>query len=288
MIFIIESGSTKSDWVLVDDKSKQTFYKTVGFNPYFHSPEYVATEIKNNEALMSMVGKIKKVFFYGAGCSSKKMNLRIHEGLKAVFSEANIYVEHDLLACAYATYNGEPGISCILGTGSNSCHFDGVNLTEKVPALGYVLGDEGSGSYFGKFLLSSYMYHKLPAEILEDFEKTYNTSESEIVSRVYQQENANVFIASFMPFVVKHKDHSFFNEFVIKGLKHFMEVHVCCYENHLSTPVHFVGSLSMLLEEQLKIAAAELGIEIRSIIGKPIDNLVSYHLNYLLKDSLVD
>ena len=286
MIFIIESGSTKSDWVLVDDKSKQTFYNTIGFNPYFHSAEFVSSEIKKNKEIIGHVSSIKKIFFYGAGCSSEKMNNKIEKGIQSVFKDAEIFVEHDLLACAFATYEGEPGISCIIGTGSNSCHFDGVNLNEEVPALGYVLGDEGSGSYFGKFLLSSFLYHKLPSDLLKDFQETYALTEADIVSGVYQKESPNVFIASFMPFVVKHKKHKFFNNVLVKGLQHFMEVHVCCYKDYLDTPVHFVGSLSVLLEDELRIAADNLGIEIRSVTAKPIQNLVDYHLKYILKNEM--
>tara|TARA_B100000674_G_C37885602_1_gene936492 strand:- start:107 stop:970 length:864 start_codon:yes stop_codon:yes gene_type:complete len=286
MIFIIESGSTKSDWVLVDDKSKQTFYNTIGFNPYFHSAELVSSEIKKNKEIIGHASSVKKIFFYGAGCSSEKMNNKIEKGIQSVFKDAEIFVEHDLLACAFATYEGEPGISCIIGTGSNSCHFDGVNLNEEVPALGYVLGDEGSGSYFGKFLLSSFLYHKLPTDLLKDFQDTYALTEADIVSGVYQKESPNVFIASFMPFVVKHKKHKFFNDVLVKGLQHFMEVHVCCYKDYLDTPVHFVGSLSVLLEDELRIAADNLGIEIRSVTAKPIQNLVDYHLKYILKNEM--
>jgi len=212
MIFIIESGSTKSDWVLVD-KSKQTFYKTIGFNPYFHSSDVVATEIRKNKSIMSHVPDVSKIFFYGAGCSSDKLNQEIERGLQMVFPDAEIVVDHDLLACAYATYDGEPGISCIIGTGSNSCFFDGADLSEEVPALGYVLGDEGSGSYFGKFLLSSFLYHRLPKDILEDFEASYQMTHAEIVANVYKSDSANVFIASFMPFIVKHKIMSSLNRF---------------------------------------------------------------------------
>ena len=286
MIFIIESGSTKSDWVLVNNKSKQTFYNTIGFNPYFHSAEVVSAEILKNKDIVGQASNVKKIFFYGAGCSSQKMNDEIKRGIQSVFTDAEVIVEHDLLACAYATYDGEPGISCIIGTGSNSCHFDGDNLTEEVPALGYVLGDEGSGSYFGKFLLSSFLYHKLPADLLKDFQNTYALTEAEIVSKVYQKDSANVYIASFMPFIVKHKKHAFFNDTIVKGLQHFMEVHVCCYDDYLDTPVHFVGSLSALLEDELRLAAENLGIEIRSIIAKPIENLVDYHLKYILKNQL--
>jgi glucosamine kinase len=125
MIFIIESGSTKSDWVLIDDKNNQSFYKTIGFNPYFHSADVIESEIRKNEELTALVDDIDRIYFYGAGCSSSDLNNIVLNGLGSVFTSAKIIVEHDLLACAYATYDGKPGISCILGTGSNSCYFDG-------------------------------------------------------------------------------------------------------------------------------------------------------------------
>ena len=283
MYFIIESGSTKSDWVLVDNKNNQSFFSTMGFNPYFHSADIIEAELKKNTDIMHLAPSIKSIYFYGAGCSSPELNQIVEDGLRRIFPESSIMVEHDLLACAYATYNGKPGISCIIGTGSNSCYFDGHNLLEEVPALGYVLGDEGSGSYFGKQLLSSFLYHHLPTNIEADFVATYQLDKDTIVDRVYREPNANVFIASFMPFIAKHKENAFFSEMVYKGLKHFMQVHVCCYDNYQETEVHFVGSLSKIFEKELDKAAAELGIHIASIVQKPVLGLVDYHLKYILK-----
>ncbi|MBM3917544.1 MAG: ATPase [Sphingomonadales bacterium] len=283
MYFIIESGSTKSDWVLVHNKNNQSFFSTMGFNPYFHSADIIEAELKKNADIMKVVPSIKGIYFYGAGCSSPELNEIVEEGLKRIFPTASILVEHDLLACAYATYSGKPGISCIIGTGSNSCYFDGQNLLEEVPALGYVLGDEGSGSYFGKQLLSAFLYHHLPRDIEADFIATYQLDKDQIVDRVYREHNANVFIASFMPFIAKYKAHPFFSEMVYKGFKHFMQVHVCCYDNYKETEVHFVGSLSKIFEKELDKAAAELGIQIASIVQKPVIGLVNYHLQYILK-----
>ena len=287
MYFIIESGSTKSDWVLVDNKNNQSFFSTMGFNPYFHSADIIEAELKKNTEIMQLAPSIKGLYFYGAGCSSPELNQIVEEGLRSIFINSTILVEHDLLACAYATYTGNPGISCIIGTGSNSCYFDGKNLLEEVPALGYVLGDEGSGSYFGKQLLASFLYHQLPADIEADFISTYQLDKDMIVDRVYREPNANVFIASFMPFIAKHKENPFFSEMVYKGFKHFMQVHVCCYDNYRSTEVHFVGSLSKIFEKELEKAAAELGIQIASIIQKPVIGLVNYHLKYILKTETV-
>jgi hypothetical protein len=196
-------------------------------------------------------------------------------------------VEHDLLACAYATYTGRPVISCIIGTGSNSCLFDGENLSEVVPALGYILGDEGSGSYFGKQLISSFLYHLLPKDIEADFIETYQLDKESLVNRIYREPNANVFIASFMPFIAKHKDSPFFRKMVTDGFKKFMEIHVCCYQDYKNKEVNFVGSISLIFERELNAAGKELGIEIGRIIPKPIHALVQYHLDYVLKQQII-
>lgn len=282
MYFIVESGSTKSDWVLLESKSKKNIYSTIGFNPYFHNSKQIENEIRKNEALIEIAPFIKGIYFYGAGCSSENLNKIVSDGLRSVFNHAEIIVDHDLLACAYATYTGKPVISCILGTGSNSCYFDGKNLKEEVPALGYILGDEGSGSYFGKQLIANFLYHRLPNEIANDFYETYQLEKDVLIDRIYKQPNANVFIASFMPFISKHKDHVYIQQMVREGFKKFMDIHVCCFENYKDVEVNFVGSISEIFEKQLQEAASELGINIGRIIRRPVDSLVQYHLDYVL------
>jgi N-acetylglucosamine kinase-like BadF-type ATPase len=286
MIFIVESGSTKSDWVLIDDKNNQSFYSTMGFNPYFHSSDLIESELKKNSPMMMVAYEITEVYFYGAGCSSDKMNAIVSQGLSRVFMNATVHVDHDLVACAYSTYLGRPGISCIIGTGSNSCFFDGKEVSEVVPALGYILGDEGSGSYFGKKLLAAYLYHQLPAHLAADFETTYEMDKEAILEKVYREPNANVFISSFMPFIAKHSDEPYFQAMIESGFKHFMEVHVCCYPNYKDADIHFVGSLAGIFRSALDRAAASLGVSVTSVIRKPAEGLVNYHLKYILNDKI--
>lgn len=286
MIFIVESGSTKSDWVLLDDKNNQSFYSTMGFNPYFHSSELIESELKKNSPMMLVAYEVTQVFFYGAGCSSDKMNAIVKEGLSRVFTNAKIHVDHDLVACAYATFLGRPGISCIIGTGSNSCYFDGKTVSEVVPALGYILGDEGSGSYFGKKLLSAFLYGHLPEHLAKDFKEMYGLDKDTIVDKVYREPNANVFIASFMPFIAKHSDEPYFQNLMEEGFKHFMEVHVCCYPTFKTDDIHFVGSLAGIFRSALDRAAASLGIQVTSVLRKPVDGLVDYHLKYILNNKI--
>lgn len=286
MFFVIESGSTKSDWVLIDNKNNQTFYSTMGFNPYFHSADLIEKELKRNPEIYRLASEIKGVYFYGAGCSSPKMNKIVEDGFSRIFTHADILVEHDLLACAYATYRGVPVISCIIGTGSNSCYFDGLKLSEEVPALGYVLGDEGSGSYFGKQLLAGYLYHKFSPEIEQDFFSTFGLDKEAIVDKVYCEPNANVFIASFMPFIYKYKSDEFMHQMLVEGFKRFIDVHVTCYPNYREKELNFVGSISSLFEEELIEAAASFSLTIGAIIRRPVDSLVSYHVKYILSNQL--
>ena len=166
MYLIAESGSTKSDWMLVDKHGNyMDIYKTMGYNPFFHSSKFVYDDLKAHKDLMHIAPKIERVYFYGAGCETPELNVNIKDALVKLFINAAVVVDHDLKAAAYSTYQGEPCITCIIGTGSNSCHFDGEEVTQDVPALAYILGDEASGSYLGKKLIAAYLYKKLPKEI---------------------------------------------------------------------------------------------------------------------------
>ncbi len=282
MILIIDSGSTKSDWVLLKDSGNE-YFSTIGLNPYFHSEELVYNTVCENEGLNEIKSQISLVFFYGAGCSSKELNKIIENGLQKVFIHAKIHIDHDLKACAYATYEGEPSISCIIGTGSNSCYFDGKEIYEEVPALGYILGDEGSGTYFGKQLLSMYLYKLLPKHIHEAFESQTGLTKDKIVDNVYMQPNANVYLASFMKFIVQFSNDPFVKEMIYEGFKKFIQIHVACYENHKQIKVHFVGSIAHLFRNELNEACKYYQVTLGQTIQKPIDGLINYHIKYILE-----
>jgi glucosamine kinase len=281
MILIAESGSTKTDWVLVGQNNNLSYFKTMGFNPFFHASEFIAQEIKSNSDLNASSSKVTRVYFYGAGCSSKNMSSIIQKGLKQVFNNADISVDHDLLACAYATYEGEPSISCILGTGSNSCYFDGENLIEEVPAIAYVLGDEGSGSYYGKKLLRDYLYNLLPVNIKEELETQLGISKSIIFENVYMKPYANVYLASFMKFINTQYHTDYVVNMIEHGMEEFIKIHVCCYPNYKNVKTHFIGSISKIFERELRKAAELHGVKLGNIVRKPVDNLVHYHLRKL-------
>lgn len=282
MHLIVDSGSTKSDWVLLKGSSNESF-NTMGLNPCFHSEDTVYEAIENCADLFVYRNDVTHLYFYGAGCSSEKLNQIIHGGLSRVFQKAEIVVDHDLKACAFATYQNEPSISCIIGTGSNSCFFDGKNVSEAIPSLGYILGDEGSGAYFGKKLLSNYLYLKLPTHIHDALAN--KVSKDEIVRRVYMEPDANVYLASFMKFIVEFSDDSYIKEMIFNGFKEFIEVHVCCYSDFEKYKVHFIGSIAHLFKNQLSDACDFYRAQMGQVIRKPIDGLISYHLDRMNTES---
>lgn len=282
MILIADSGSTKCDWQAVVDKEKTLYTHTKGINPFFHDEATIESFVHDNADLMKIALAVKEVYIYCAGGSNTELNKIVACGLKRVFVNADINVEHDLLGAAYSTYTGKPAITCILGTGSNSIAFDGKKLEEKVPALAYILGDEGSGSYFGKRLLSDYLYHFLPKEIDDVLSNELHLTKNSILENVYMKPGANVYLASFMKTIHRFKETAYMKPILIEGMKKFLQIHVMCYDYYNDVPVNFIGSVSHYFQDELKAAADDLGIRIGSIYKKPIDGLVAYHLNYHL------
>tara|TARA_X000000950_G_C13767174_1_gene599364 strand:- start:401 stop:1126 length:726 start_codon:yes stop_codon:yes gene_type:complete len=236
----------------------------------------------NNTDVQRLVNEVTHVFFYGAGSSTPELCAIIQEGLQRVFPAANVAVDHDLVGAAYSTYDGRPGVTCIIGTGSNSCHFDGDKVHEEVPALAYILGDEASGSWHGKKLLAAKLYHHLPAHVAADFDQTYGLSKDDIINKVYLEPDPNVFLASFMTFIGKHKAQPLFQAWLKAGFEAFVDVHIKCFSNWREEPVHFIGSVAYHFQDELKAVCAERGVNVGAIIKKPIDGLASYHLKHIL------
>ena len=282
MILIAESGSTKCDWVVLKPGgTEHVRFSTMGFNPYFHSASFIEEELGSNAVVLGIKKSVDHVYFYGAGASSESLKDIIKDGLQRIMPQANINVDHDLVASAYSTYTGVPAITCILGTGSNSCYFDGESVSEEVPALAYVLGDEGSASFIGKRLVSDFLYKRLPAEMAEDFYLTYQLDKDEIITSVYNKPNANVYLASFSRFAGKHMENSYVKMIVREGFAKFADVHIACFENCREVPIHFVGSVGAIFHELLEDVLKERGMNMGQIMRKPVDGLIKYHVEYL-------
>ncbi len=237
-------------------------------------------QMQFNPQLVEVANRISAVYFFGAGCSRPELQDKVQGALEQFFQQADCQVDHDLAAAAYATYDGRPAISCILGTGSNACRFDGKSVYSEVPSLAFILGDEGSGSYFGKKLLAAYFYKQLPTEIAEDLKKEYpHMTVDAIVEQVYQNSHANVFLASFMPFIHRWKSSDLVQAWLRSGFQHFLDNQVLCYEGVKDLPIHFVGSVAKYFQEELEQVLNENDLKLGRIMKKPAHALATFVLD---------
>lgn len=264
----------------MDGEAEVGAVSTMGFNPFFHSESIISATLKAQRLLTDYADNITDVFIYSAGCSSPELNKVVETALRTVFTKANILVDHDVLGAALAACQGEEGVACILGTGSNSCYYNGESVYEEIPSLAYILGDEGSGSWYGKQVLRDYLYKlEMPEGLRQKLVDQGHTKDS-ILDNIYMQEHANVYIASFMKTISEFRDTDYVKNMVHEGMRAFLVRHVCCFEKHKEVPVNFVGSIAYYFQDILKEEAEKLGITIGSVIKKPIDGLVEYHLKH--------
>jgi N-acetylglucosamine kinase-like BadF-type ATPase len=278
---IADSGSTKATWCLLNQNGSRKIFKTEGYNPYFVSTDQVFQSLQFQ--LMRDLPKdeaIEKVFFYGAGCSSPSKNKIISEALLKCFPSAGVYVDHDLLASARALLFNEPGFAAILGTGTNSCIYDGKNITHNIDSLGYFLGDEGSGSYLGKKLLRDHLRGYLPAELENKFKEYSTLNKEEIFDRLYNQPLPNRFLASFALFFGENANHEYCKKIVREGFEDFFKNLVCGYPDYNQYTFNCVGSIAESFSDILKSVCESHQMKFGVIIRSPIDRLVDYHEQY--------
>lgn len=250
-------------------------FQTIGFNPYHIGQDKILEELEAS-ALKSEIANIDFLYFYGSGCSSIEKK-EIKSALKAFFANAEIYVEHDLLAAARACCGKEKGMVAILGTGSNSCLFDGENIIQNIPSLGYILGDEGSGAYMGKLLLQMYLYGNLDHDLKKKFETSYEHRLTSILNSVYKEPLPNRFLAQFSHFIKGNENHAQMDSLIKKAFSDFFENHICQYKDFKTTRLNLVGSIANIFSNQLKEVAIKYDVQIDKILKNPIEELVSFH-----------
>ncbi len=275
MIVIADSGSTKTEWVIIDSE-KKSFFKTAGLNPFFITSSLVTQELIQNFPKEIPPKKIKKVFFFGAGCSSTGRCKIIKIGLKDFFPYANLHIDHDIMGAAISLFGNSSGIAMILGTGSNSCIYDGVRITHNIPALGYILGDEGSGAFFGLQLLKDYLNKEMPPDVYNKFTKTFQPSREEILDRVYKQAFPNRYLASFAPFLSENLTSTYIWKLVEKGFDLFFKRHITPYPDYHTYQLGSVGSVGYFLQEPLKKIALKYGFETINILRSPLEGLIKH------------
>lgn len=279
MILIADSGSTKTDWCVVDNGQLVQQILTKGTNPFFQTQDEISQEIK--EALLPNLGTkaIDAVYFYGAGCAFPEKIETVRLAISKHIN-ASIEVGSDLLAAARSLCGNKPGIACILGTGSNSCYYDGKSILENVSPLGFILGDEGSGATLGKLLVGNCLKNQLPPQLKEKFLNQFDLTPAKILENVYKKPFPNRFLARLSPFLIQNIDIPEIREIVYQGFKSFFVRNVMQYDYRNYT-VSFVGSVAFYYKEVLAEVAAELDMKLGTIIKSPMAGLIVYHSTHL-------
>ncbi len=281
MILIADSGSTKTAWICTDGSTMET-HITGGANPFFRSTADMIAEW--NESNLSLLrDKVSQIYFYAAGVVNEEKAQVIKKALLVLFPEATASVQSDLLAAAHATLGNNKGIACILGTGSNSCLYNGREITAHVPPLGFILGDEGSGAVMGRMLVGDYLKKTMPSELSREFTNKYPYEYGEILNRVYKQDKPNMFLASFVPFLNENIGQPYCSNLVKNAFDMFITRNVAQYEGYQEQDVCFAGSVAYHFQEQLKWVFNERNLRLGEIVKEPLLNLMEYHLKHSIQ-----
>jgi len=287
MILITDGGSTKCDWIAIDENGQQTVEKirTKGLNPAIIAEKKLKKIIQKSEDLMTLADQVTHIFFYGAGCGTEKPRLLLKSIIEEYFPNAEIEVREDTYAAVRATINSnnEAAVVCILGTGSNCSYYDGKALHQRVNSLGFILMDDASGNYFGKQLIRDYYFHKMPDTIKVAFAHKHNLDSDFIKYNLYKQPNPSAYLADHAEFMFLNKDSDYVKDLMRKGIRLFAENMILQFKKELANnvPVHFAGSIAFFAQKEIKEVAKEYGFKVGNFIRRPIDGLVKYHVSNL-------
>jgi N-acetylglucosamine kinase-like BadF-type ATPase len=277
MKLVADSGSTKTQWTLFSPDMEKKEFLTAGINPYYQSQEEIADFLSNNLKFTDEeYTTVSEIYFYGAGCADEIKNDVVRGALCRFFPNAAIEVQSDLLGAARALFGHNPGIACILGTGSNSCYYDGEIIVKNITPLGFILGDEGSGAVLGRQLIADYMKRMMPLDVSDLFYERFHIDRTKIMESVYRRPFPNRFMASFAPFLSMHREHPYIQQLILDGFDAFFRRNVMQYD-YQSLPAGFIGSVGNCFQRELTTVASRYGIRITEIHKSPIDGLITYH-----------
>lgn len=281
-VLIVDAGSTQSTWCLLNPHRKSVTHSQ-GMSPYFLSAEQILDQLQRDIApkLHRSSLKPQDLYYYGTGCANKHLAQIIGRALKKSFPDCRIHVNHDLFGAARALCGRSKGIACILGTGSNSCYFDGKTIRRNVPGLGYVLGDEGSGAYLGRKVLQYYLYQIFDPDLRRIFETTFHTEASQILEHVYKQPLPNRYLASFAPFLSENRGHFMVENIIEDGLYDFYFQHISRYTESWKLPIHFVGGVAWAFRDVLRSLCHSYEFDMGTVLKTPMDGLIRYHRSLL-------
>jgi N-acetylglucosamine kinase-like BadF-type ATPase len=274
-ILIVDSGATKASWSVSNEGKVLFATQTQGIQPFFLNDQEILRQIRS---VYSQINNwIDTIYFYGTGCNTLENRHRLKVAFQEIFPDAQVFVDTDILAAARACCQHDPGVACILGTGSNVCRFDGENIVESAGGLGYILGDEGSGADLGKVLVKNYLEKNLPKNLAQKLEKQYSLSRDVVLHGVYQGQFPNRYMSTFAPFLSDHIEHPFVQQLVKQQFRLFFKHNVLKLENAQVLPIHFVGSVAYFFKDILCEVAGEMELQVGNVIRQPIDGLVKYH-----------
>jgi N-acetylglucosamine kinase-like BadF-type ATPase len=278
MIVIADSGASKTDWLLLD-KSHESLLHSDGISPFYQNTDEI---FNRQKSAFDSVPKdeVKEVFFYGSGCIKDKTDVIVADALSQIFPKAKINVEDDMLGAARALLGNDEGIACILGTGANSCHYNGKEIVDKVPTLGFILGDEGSGAHMGKLFLNDYFKRAIPEDLKEKIETELHLEIAEVLASVYREEYPSRYLANFSRFLHQNKNNIYTQNLIKRSFSEFFFRNVEHYTNYQNLQVNFSGSISFHHADLLREVAFDRNIKIGKIIEKPIEGLKTYHTKY--------
>lgn len=280
MKLLVDSGSTKADWISIDDAGKVLFTtQTLGLNPEVLNKEEIVQRLNDKFDISHNKAAVTHLFFYGAGCGTDRMKNFLVEVFAAYFPNAVISVHEDTYAAVFATTpKNEKAIVCILGTGSNCSYFDGNVLQQKVQSLGYIAMDDCSGNQFGRQLIRGYYFNKMPKELAKKFEKAYDLEADVIKNHLYKEPNPNAYLATFAKFLIQHKNEVFCQKIIFAAMEDFVENYIKQYDIAKEVPIHFIGSIAFYLKEELEIVLKKYHLNLGNVLRRPIDGLIQYHI----------
>ena len=273
---ISDCGATKAEWRITDGKRSKTII-TQGISPYFLDTSQIISLLESELKPGLKKWEVDEVHYYGTGCANPNNASSVKKALRKVFPGSKTEVNHDLMAAARALCGRSKGIACILGTGSNSCYYDGKKIIKNSPGLGYVLGDEGSGAYLGRKVLQYYLYNTFDEDIRARFDAAYVTNASEILENVYKKPMPNRYLAGFAKFLAENRGHYMIENIIEDGLNDFFFNHLCKYRETWTLPVHFAGSVAFGFKDVLQQLCASYEFELGNVMKNPMEGLVSYH-----------
>lgn len=280
-ILLADSGATKTEWRLIGNVSQPSFF-TTGLSPY-HMESASMVDLLKKEFPDSIYEKpINSVFFYGTGCKTNPKSNIVKKALSSIFPDSNIHVTHDLMGASIALCGDKPGIACILGTGSNSCEFNGKKITFNSPGLGFILGDEGSGAYMGRKVITHYLYQQFDKMLTDSFEEQFKTNKDEILHKVYKEPYPNRYLASFAVFLSAHRGHYIIENIIEDSIRSFFDQHIVRYKSRFTNKVNFVGSISFHFKDKIVELCEAYGFELGDVIKQPMSGLAKYHKEKLI------